>query len=43
LSIPEREMQAKLYRFLTNLIDKKFSFNGIEFVEVKFDQPNMDG
>jgi len=36
-------MQARLYRFLTNLIDAKSSFDGIEFVEVRFDQPNIDG
>jgi len=36
-------MQARLYRFLTNLIDAKSSFDGIEFVEVRFNQPNIDG
>ena len=43
MSIPERKIQASLYRFLMDVIDKKFSFNGLEFVDVKFEQPNIDG
>jgi len=34
---------VKLWRFLTNLIERKVSFNGIEFTEVKVGQLNIDG
>jgi len=43
MAIPEREIQAKLYRFLSNVIDKKFRFGNIEFTEVLFERPNIDG
>ena len=43
MTIPEREIQAKLYRFLSNVIDKKFRFGDIEFTEVLFERPNIDG
>jgi len=43
VSIPESEIQVKLWCFLTNLIDRKVSFDGIEFTEVKVKKPNIDG
>jgi len=43
MAIPEREIQAKLYRFLSNVIDKKFRFGDIEFTEVLFERPNING
>lgn len=43
MSIPERRIQATLYRFLMNIIDKGFSFGEIRFVDVKFEEPNIDG
>ena len=42
-SIPERNIQVELYRHLKNVIEKKFSFDDIEFVDVKFEAPNIDG
>jgi len=42
-SVPERNIQVELYRFLRNVIDKRFSFDEIEFVDVKFEQPSVDG
>jgi type I restriction-modification system DNA methylase subunit len=41
-SVPERNIQIELYRLLQNLIEKKFSFDDIEFVGVKF-EPTIDG
>lgn len=41
-SVLERNIQIELYRILKNLIEKKFSFNGIEFVGVGF-EPTIDG
>jgi len=41
--IPERNIQLQLWRMLTNVIEGGFSFNGVEFVEVKFEQPSIDG
>jgi hypothetical protein len=33
----ERNIQIELYRVLQNLINKKFSFNDVEFVGVRFE------
>ena len=41
-SVLERNIQIELYRVLKNFIEKKFSYNGIEFVDVKF-EPTIDG
>jgi type I restriction-modification system DNA methylase subunit len=38
----ERNIQIELYRVLKNFIEKKFSYNGIEFVDVKF-EPTING
>ena len=39
---PERNIQIELYRIIQNLIAKKFTFNDIEFTEVKF-EPTING
>ena len=36
-SMLERNIQIELYRVLRNLINKKFSFNDVEFVGVRFE------
>ena len=36
-SMLERNIQIELYRVLQNLINKKFSFNDVEFVGVRFE------
>ena len=41
-SVLERYIQIELYRILQNLIEKKFSFNDIEFVGVRW-EPTIDG
>ncbi|MEM3798161.1 MAG: hypothetical protein QXY74_06990, partial [Candidatus Bathyarchaeia archaeon] len=41
-SVPERNIQVELYRILKNVIAQKFSFNGIEFVDVRF-EPTING
>jgi len=41
-SVLERNIQIELYRVLKNFIEKKFSYNGIEFVDVKF-EPTING
>jgi len=41
-SVLERNIQIELYRILQNLIEKKFSFNDIEFVGVKY-EPTING
>jgi len=42
-SVPERDIQAELYRFLRNVMgDQGFNFEGIEFSNVVF-EPNIDG
>lgn len=41
-SVLERNIQIELYRILQNLITKKFSFNDIDFVGVKF-EPTING
>lgn len=41
-SVLERPIQIELYRVLKNLVAKKFSFNDIEFVGVKF-EPTING
>jgi len=41
-SVLERNIQIELYRILQNLIAKKFSFNDIEFVGVRF-EPTING
>ena len=41
-SVPERNIQVELYRILKNVITQKFSFNGIEFVDVRF-EPTING
>jgi type I restriction-modification system DNA methylase subunit len=38
----ERNIQVELYRILQNLIKNKFSFNDIEFVDVRF-EPTING
>jgi hypothetical protein len=38
----ERNIQIELYRVLKNFIEKKFSYNGIEFVDVRF-EPTING
>jgi len=38
----ERNIQVELYRILQNLVAKKFSYNDIEFVGVRF-EPTIDG
>jgi len=41
-SVLERNIQVELYRILQNLIKNKFSFNDIEFVDVRF-EPTING
>ena len=41
-SVLERNIQIELYRVLQNLVAKKFSFNQIEFVGVRF-EPTING
>jgi hypothetical protein len=41
-SVLERNIQIELYRVLKNFIEKKFSYNGTEFVDVKF-EPTING
>ncbi|MGQ9641627.1 MAG: hypothetical protein ACUVUF_05830 [Candidatus Bathycorpusculaceae bacterium] len=41
-SVLERNIQIELYRILQNLVAKKFSFNSIEFVGVRF-EPTING
>jgi type I restriction-modification system DNA methylase subunit len=41
-SVLERNIQIELYRILQNLIEKKFSFNDIEFVGVRY-EPTING
>jgi type I restriction-modification system DNA methylase subunit len=41
-SVLERNIQIELYRILQNLVDKKFTFNDIEFTGVKF-EPTING
>ena len=41
-SVLERNVQVELYRILQNLIVKKFSYNNIEFVGVRF-EPTING
>jgi len=36
-SVLERNIQVELYRVLQNRINKKFSFNDVEFVGVRFE------
>ncbi len=38
----ERNIQIELYRVLQNLVAKKFAFNDIEFVDVRF-EPTING
>jgi type I restriction-modification system DNA methylase subunit len=41
-SVLERNIQIELYRIFQNLIKNKFSFNDIEFVDVRF-EPTING
>lgn len=41
-SVLERNIQIELYRILQNLVEKRFSFNDIEFVGVKY-EPSIIG
>jgi len=41
-SVLERNIQIELYRVLQNLIEKRFSFNEIEFIGVKY-EPTING
>ena len=41
-SVPERNIQIELYRVFKNLISKKFSFDDVEFVDVRF-EPTING
>jgi len=41
-SVLERNIQIELYRVLKNFIEKKFSYNGIEFVDIKY-EPTING
>ena len=41
-SVIERNIQIELYRILQNFIEKKFSFNDIEFVGVRY-EPTING
>jgi len=41
-SVLERNIQIELYRILQNLVAKKFSYNNIEFVGVRF-EPTING
>jgi len=41
-SVLERNIQIELYRILKNFIEKKFSYNGIEFVDIKY-EPTING
>lgn len=41
-SVLERNIQIELYRILQNLIEKKFSFNDIELVGVRY-EPTING
>jgi type I restriction-modification system DNA methylase subunit len=40
--VPERNIQIELYRILQNLVAKKFSFNDVEFVGVRY-EPTING
>ena len=41
-SVLERNIQIELYRILKNLVAEKFSYNEIEFVDVRF-EPTING
>ena len=41
-SVLERNIQIELYRVFKNLISKKFSFDDVEFVDVRF-EPTING
>jgi type I restriction-modification system DNA methylase subunit len=41
-SVLERNIQVELYRILQNIIAKKFSVNGVDFVGVRF-EPTING
>jgi len=41
-SVTERNIQIELYRILKNLIEKKFSYNDIEFSDVRY-EPTING
>jgi len=41
-SVLERNIQIELYRILQNLVARKFSFNDVEFVGVRF-EPTING
>jgi len=42
-SVPERRIQIDLYYFLRGAISKGFRYEDIEFVDVKFEEPSIDG
>ena len=41
-SVLERNIQIELYRILQNLVEKKFVFDDIEFVGVRY-EPTING
>jgi len=42
-SVPERRIQIDLYYFLRGAITKGFRYEDVEFVDVKFEEPSIDG
>jgi len=42
-SVPERRIQIDLYYFLRGAISKGFRYEDVEFVDVKFEEPSIDG
>jgi len=42
-SVPERRIQIDLYYFLRGTISKGFRYEDVEFVDVKFEEPSIDG
>jgi len=41
-SVLERNIQVEHYRILQNLVARKFSYNDVEFVSVRF-EPTING
>jgi len=42
-TVPERRVQIELWRFLKGAVEKKIQFNDIEFFDVKYEEPSVDG
>ena len=43
MAVPERRVQIELWRFLKGAVEKKIMFNDIEFFDVKYEEPSVDG